>query len=332
MGLAEETIPPEEEMITNMLLNEILDRKEPQRRDAHAKSTGLVKATFKVLEDLADEHKVGIFANAGEAFPALIRFSNAIEDEDNKPDARGIGIKVFGVPGPKVDLDGGPDPGTQDFLLISVKEFLGANVEEFAKIAQKKAEQPSDPDFLDFLGDLNSRLPPILGAMQKTFGNTLEIDYHSTTPFLFGDGNAVKYRVKRKAVSGEDPLPQNPANLEEALAKSVFDRRHVLEFFIQMQVDGMPIEDVTIPWETNESPFIKVAEIIIEPQDISAAARAKMAENMALTPWRTLKDHRPLGGINRARRIIYLEVAKKRREETGVSQEELTISEFNALP
>lgn len=332
MALAEEIIPPQEAAIVGALLDGILQRKMSQRRDAHAKSTGLVKATFRVLDDLVDEHKVGIFAHVGEEFPALIRFSNAVKDDDDIPDARGIGIKVFGVPGEKEDLDGGPDTGTQDFLLISVKEFLGADVEEFAKIASKNADNPDLQDLLTFLEGLNVRLPPILGAMLRVFGNTLEIDYHSTTPYLFGDGNAVKYRVKRMKLSGEDPLPQNPANLEEALAKSVIDRRHVLEFFIQKQIDGMPIEDATVPWDTNDSPFIKVAEIVIEPQDISPAERAKMAENMAITPWRTLKEHRPLGGINRARKIIYLEVAKKRHSETGAPDEELTIAEFDALP
>lgn len=331
MALAEEEIPPGEGTIVGQLLSGIIGRKGDGKRDAHIEATGLLKATFKVEDSLADELKVGLFANVGEKFPALIRFSNAVVSQDEQPDARGIGIKVFGVGGPKIDLDGSPDPGTQDFLLISIKEFLGANVAEFAKIAEKKAEQPSAHDFVAFLAGLNSRLPPILGAMLQTFGNTLEIDYHSTTPYLFGPGNAMKYRVRRKVEAGEDPLPQNPQDLKEALAKSVIDRSHVLEFLVQLQVDGFSIEDATLPWSESGSPFVKVAEIVIEPQDIDTPERVKVAEDVAITPWRTLEAHRPLGGINRARREIYLAVSQKRRDETGASQHEMTIDQFNDL-
>lgn len=330
MPLATENKPPGEDAVIDALLADIAQRRLGGKRDAHAKSTGLLKASFRVADGLAPEHRIGVFADPGHEYSALIRFSNATQTNDGSPDGRGVAIKLFGVEGPKEELADEPDAGTQDFLLFSAREFVGANVAEFAKIVAKKAEQPDQQEFIEFLKALNDRLPSILLATMRVFDNALDIDYHSTTPYLFGAGNAVKYRLKRR-VEG-DPLPTDPENLEDALAKSVVDRDHVLDFYVQKQIDGMPIEDATISWAEQDSPFVKVAEIAVEPQDITATERSVMAENMSFTPWRALKVHRPLGGINRARRKIYSAVSKKRHDETGAEHKEPTMDDFVNLP
>jgi len=70
----------------------------PVQRGQHAKQHGGVWATFRVHRDIPKEMRVGIFAEAC-IYTALIRFSNgAPTDEDTKPAAHAMAIKVL-LPG-----------------------------------------------------------------------------------------------------------------------------------------------------------------------------------------------------------------------------------------
>ena len=72
---------------------------QPYRRDVHAKTYGCVKATFRVLDNLDPKYRQGIFANAGE-YHAWIRYSSGstLVQKDDVRDARGMAIKLMGVP------------------------------------------------------------------------------------------------------------------------------------------------------------------------------------------------------------------------------------------
>jgi catalase len=50
---------------------------EPVRRAVHPKARGCVRATFTVDDDIAAEYQVGLFAQPGRQFAAIILFSNA---------------------------------------------------------------------------------------------------------------------------------------------------------------------------------------------------------------------------------------------------------------
>src|SRR5271168_213258 len=76
-------------------------------RQAHAKSYGLLSAKVVVLDGLAPAYSQGIFANSAE-YEAVVRFSNGLAHV--RPDALlgtgcGMGIKMFGVPGPSLMED-----------------------------------------------------------------------------------------------------------------------------------------------------------------------------------------------------------------------------------
>jgi catalase len=74
------------------------------RRDAHPKAHGCVKAELQVMDTLPHHLAEGIFI-PGKSYQAWIRFSNGSRDAsqaDVKGDARGMAIKVLGVPGKKL--------------------------------------------------------------------------------------------------------------------------------------------------------------------------------------------------------------------------------------
>jgi len=89
----------------------------PARRDAHAFDNGCVRAIFQVDENLPDELCRGVFVR-GRQYKTWIRFSNG--NSERRPgwmfDARGMAIKLTGVPGEKLMED---EKHTQDFVLIN---------------------------------------------------------------------------------------------------------------------------------------------------------------------------------------------------------------------
>ena len=52
-------------------------------------------------------------------------------------------------------------------------------------------------------------------------------------------------------------------------------------------------------------PFVKVATLELPPQEFDTPDRRNFGENLSFNPWRCLPEHRPLGGISRARRQVY---------------------------
>ena len=86
----------------------------------------------------------------------------------------------------------------------------------------------------------------------------------------------------------------------------------------------MPIEDATVAWDEAVSPFRKVATIDIPPQQFESPARMELCENLAFNPWHSLAVHRPLGGLNRARKELYRQLADFRHERNGVVYAEPT--------
>jgi hypothetical protein len=85
---------------------------------------------------------------------------------------------------------------------------------------------------------------------------------------------------------------------------------------VQAQTDPqkMPIEDASIEWEEASSPFRTIASLRIPAQDFDTPERMARCEAIAFSPWNCLPEHRPLGGMNRARKAIYAELARFRAE------------------
>jgi hypothetical protein len=319
LSLAEETVPPGEAQHIDSL-RERLGRKivddaagGMMRRDVHVKMHCLVKAEFIVEPNLPEAFRIGVFREPA-TFKALIRFSNS--DGSIKPDKsrdiRGMAIKLMNVPGEKILKDARHEQ-TQDFVLISCPVFPAADVKKFDQIAA--AILGSAWAKLRFF-ITNPRVVWILLKTMKKFANPLQIRYFSTTPYLFGD-RAVKYSATPLFIT-PDRIPVAPSDdyLRLAIANQLKDGEAVFDFAVQLQTDAeaMPIEDPRVEWPETVSPFHKVATIRILQQDCDNDQVAAYGENLSFTPWHALPEHRPLGGINRARKVIYETISKRRHE------------------
>jgi len=76
----------------------------------------------------------------------------------------------------------------------------------------------------------------------------------------------------------------------------------------------MSVEDSKGEWSEERAPFHKVATITIPQQKFSSPAQNEFGDNLSFTPWHALPDHRPLGRVNRVRRVVYEELSKLRHE------------------
>jgi hypothetical protein len=61
---------------------------------------------------------------------------------------------------------------------------------------------------------------------------------------------------------------------------------------------------------------VPVARIRIPRQQVTSPGTGP-CEEVAFNPWHCLVDHRPLGGMNRARRAIYPALSTLRRSRAG---------------
>ena len=75
------------------------------------------------------------------------------------------------------------------------------------------------------------------------------------------------------------------------------------------------MEDATSSWAEPAPPFVSVAPLVFAaPQlDVNSDSQRKACEDLVFTPWHTLAEHEPLGGINRLRNKVYKASAHHRR-------------------
>jgi catalase len=312
--LAEETIDPEEARINAdfiTFLKEVSAKRHPTgtiRRFNQGRAAGCVHAEFTVLDTVSPDHRVGIFA-APRKYDAWIRFANASSQSDREKDVRGIAVRISGVTGENLT----PGESRQDFVLNSHPVMVAANTKDFLELLQAM-DEGGFREVAYFLSHPRSAMIGFQARQQPTCH--LDIPYFSATPYLFGPGRAVKYTI-RPCVA---PNPTEASNvtdtyLTDALRDRLKQGEACFDFGIQFQTDArkMPIEDATVEWKEEDSPWHVVARIRIPSQDVGNPDTIKACEENEFNPWYSLTAHRPLGSMNRSRREIYHALAAFRR-------------------
>ncbi len=326
IGPGEEIVPPGEaaaiarELAINLKL---LDTKaRPVLRGEHPKSNGTVRAEFEVKEDVPDAVKYGVFRRPAK-FSAVVRFSNGRTADDNQGDIHGMAIKLFGVIGEHV-LETDRTATTQDFILADDPVFFIKDVDEYLNFSSRVFQARRT-----FLGKIafiikllfyqTSPWPSLKRAISKKPDSPLRIAYWSQTPYRLGD-RAVKYHARPDLTLTPAPEPsRSPNKLRIATAERLAVGEAIFDFMIQLQSDPVadPIEDPTRLWDETRAPFVKVATLRIPRQIFDVEAMNAFGERLSFNPWHTLVEHRPLGGINRARKAVYEAMSHKRRELDG---------------
>ena len=281
------------------------------RRDVHSKATGILEAEFRVNDPLPDDLAKGIFI-PGKVYQAWIRFSNGSgnpDQSDNIDDARGMAIKLLDVPGEKI-LECDRNATTQDFIMINHPVFLTNDPSTYLSLVQKAgSNNPLTRLTIPFtLGLKGTRLAKEL--RQGKISNPLQVRYFSAVPYQLGigpDRRVIKFSVKPSS-SRIDPMPDNPAHdyLRDAVRASLQKGDVTMEFLVQPKTsDRMSVEDSMTEWDETEAPFYEVATIQIPKQNFDTPEQNALGENLSFNPWHALPEHRPLGSINRMRKVVY---------------------------
>lgn len=300
------------------------------RRGQHAKATGCVMAEFRIADDVPHHLRHGIFSQPGRSFSAIVRFSNSQStiEKDGAGTGRGLAIKLLDVAGTRAvpgDGDGDGD-GTQDFLMIDHPVFPFPDSKAYVEaISRKNIPLIGDLVLLAHLALLeHDELRIIKEIRAKRVASPLEINYWSGSPYWLGPangegGHAVKYSAASRQVGRTVP-PEDPEDLPDdylgqALARDLQTQEAVFDFKVQWQTDpvAMPVENVSVEWLENDSNPVTVATLRIPPQRVDGAGElATSCESMSFNPWHALAEHRPMGGINRLRKVVYQASLEKR--------------------
>jgi hypothetical protein len=337
-----ETIQPNEDQLANETvesmarLNQFMFEKHRHAiRDAHAKSHGILRGELHINSNLPEHLAQGLFREA-KTLPVIIRLSTspgAIEP-DSTAGVKGFALKIIGVEGEKF-LATEADAITQDFLMVNdtiiptgdVKSYhdLQLRIEKLAKapkpvqtiinevgvLADKALEVIAD------LGgpkkEVNMVVHPhpnrhILGETYTTLGAVRYGDYVAKVSVAPLSDNL-------KALADKDVDVSEPGAYRDLVVD--FFRNQGAEYEVRVQLctdlEKMPVEDASVDWPQDLSPYQTIGKIVIPAQDAYSHARRVYADDvLSFNPFHCLLEHQPLGSINRVRIKAYESSAARR--------------------
>ena len=304
-------------------------------RGVHAKGHGIVRGTLTVHGDLPAELAQGLFAREG-GYDAVLRFSTAPGDilDDAVGSPRGVGLKVLGVAGERLP---GSDDGDQDFVLVNGPVFGAPTPADFLRNLKLLAATTDKAEGLKKAW--SATLRAIEGAIEAVGGRSIllsqlggapEVDplgetYFSQTPYRYGD-HIAKFALKPVSAALTErtgdivAVRDRPDALREDVRDVMIEQGGTWQFCVQLCTDPakMPVEDPTVRWDEEASPFVPVATLTVEPQLAWEHGVSERQEDaLSFSPWHGLAAHRPLGAVNRARRDVYAFSARYRSDANG---------------
>ena len=324
-GLAlaqEKTIAGEDQLVADIIANMAQYMRQnytagTAERGGNTKTHGVVRGELVIRDGLPANLRHGLFEQP-RRYPAWVRFGGpgpALPPDIEDVGVLSIGVKVMGVPGPKLMDD---ERFTQDFSGISTPVFTTPDLRENAKL--QAAIGRGLPLFY-FIGPDGHLLDSLMqGLWSRTQTSPLETDYWSCVPYLLGEGQAMQYRFRptastRSRIPG---LPGRPSDnyLREAMARTLTAQPVSFDMLVQLQSDPrrMPVEHASVRWVAPGFPPTVVATLELPRQQFDSDAQLAFAKRLSINPWHCLPAHRPLGNQNRGRLKIYQALSQLRQQ------------------
>jgi len=318
-----EVVPAEEdEVVADIVammrksLQEAFDTHRQIASGTHAKTHGVVTGRLTVGDDLPPELAQGLFAQPG-TYEIVLRYSSepGTIETDTVPRARGASLKVLDVPGEKLQ----PGWTSQDFLFNTWSIIPPGDANAYHQlIHERSGEVEALRESPDEVG-LFDRTPNI---------NPVAHFYFTQGAFRFGDHVAklclAPVTSEQHEAGKREVTPNDPPGVLSELARE-YHAAHPARYELRVQLctdlDSMPVEDASIPWDEQVSPYRRVATIDIPPQESFSPERRVYAERvMSWRPWNGLVAHRPLGSINRLRHSLYRQLGEWRHQTHATAE------------
>jgi len=273
-------------------------------RTLHAKIVaGFTNAVLAVDDDLPAKFAVAWF-QPGTRHVTTIRFSNAsgVAMADGAPDMRGAALRVAI-----------PDGGKHDLLMTSFPVSHARNAKQFVEFAviaageretmvQRLKEKFGEAETQRMLANLKQGMRISPSFALETFWSRGAVLW-GTQPVRF------QLRPAKDAPPAPVEMPQDPDGLRTELANRLMRGEVHYRLALQRYVDETttPIEDGAVEWREDVSSPIEVATLTIPAHASVAQLDSQLAQvdALAFNPWNAPPEFRPLGNLNRARRVVY---------------------------
>ncbi|KAF2085261.1 heme-dependent catalase [Saccharata proteae CBS 121410] len=298
-------------------------------RATHVKTQAIVKGNLTIPSDLPPHLAQGLFrgANTG-THPVALRFANEpifIQD-DRVPGPRGVGMKIFNVEGSSSDFmePEGASTHTHDMTFNNAPMLELRDVKTTKEIFAIRNKHYSDHEALE--QELKKRPDADTQLAPATLPNQHFVSYvmYSQSAYRFGDyvakfalfpSTKTQQELAEAAQITDSSGPEQHSTwLREYFLAN--DAEYELRAQLLVNPEKQPVEDTSVPWEEKDFPFETVGTVKI-PKDqdaFDAKRRVFWDDEMKLNPWYGLREHQPLGSVNRLRREVYKLSAKTRSE------------------
>lgn len=289
------------------------------KRKVHNKTNGALVGKL-CIKNVPRHLRCGLFKE-DKALDVLIRTSNGSgkDQADSVPDVRGFALKAKLADVPWEALQKKEEPGaTQDFLFANHDVFFVPNLAAYLPLTRQLDKgNPAGFFFNGSVNPFNWRWRAawnLFRGLSKSVRDQLVVQYWSQIAFGYGP-HKVKFSLKPTGDLRPGRSSTSSRNfLREAMADHLKDRESRFDFLVQLQTDpdAEPVDDPTVSWD---SPFQKVGELVIPPQELTPE-RDALAEAMSFSPGHTV-DHPAQGEIGHARLSVYRTLAEKRLEQNS---------------
>lgn len=319
-----EIVVPDEERRFAQFADELVALQRMNADDGHAgralhnKLNGGFEARLEIENGLPEPARHGLFAGP-KVYDALVRYSNgsSTPQEDEKGDVRGMAVKVLDVDGAKIL----GTARTQDFLGILQSTTPFRTADEFVGVVWATRNRAlALPRMLFSVG---WRTFPILlklsNAVNQPVTSLAPRCFYSALPILCGP-YAARFAFVPIAAPEAGEVFTGPNRLADDLTARL--RRGQIEYALELQFfvdeNRTPIEDGSVDWPVEISPYVRVGKLVIPQQDAASERGRGVAahiQKLSFDPWHALVEHRPLGGMMRARKPTYFACARGRAAE-----------------
>ena len=265
---------------------------------------------LKFVGDLPGDLSAG-FAQPGKSYPAIVRFSNASGSQpDYKADLRGVALRI------KVS-----DGEQHDLLATNFPVSHARNARQFVAFA--KATAGGTLTRLVGIVGLAFKFGPsetirmlrniAAGRRRKVSSLALET-FWSRGAIRWGDTLAVRYLLRPApgAASAPQPSETDPDFLSNEFARRLdagnnpFRALHPA--LCRCDIDADRGHGDRMDRDAHRR-RIKVADARRSAKPASGIAEAftnaRVIDELAFNPWNTTEEFRPLGNLNRARKVAY---------------------------
>ncbi|MDN5870551.1 MAG: catalase [Nitrococcus sp.] len=275
-------------------------------RGFHVKSiAGFDGARLRFADDLPADLRVG-FAQPGAVYRTQVRFSNAASasKSDEGKDLRGLAIRVTVPNGDQHDLlaTNFPVPHARDahqFVHFAYAVAGGTLSKVVGLVRLMGRLGPSE---------VIRMLRNVREALRYCDSVALE-RYWSRGAIRWGK-EAVRYVFKPARGTPAAEPAHGAARLSLELEERLRRGDVTFELYLQRFVDERttPIEDAAHEWSETVSPPIHAATLTMPRRELTtpeAIAERRSVDEGGFNPWNTTEEFRPLGNLNRARKVVY---------------------------